>query len=356
MTDADVASTATGPPPGMRVRLSSNESPFGPSPFVVEAVRDVAARAHIYPDDQSRALREALAEVDAVDVEQVTVGTGSTAVLMDTIAHATHDGGDVVAFEASFVVYRLAASNAGAPYVEVPIDLVGAGNRRRWRRDVERLLDAVTDDTRAVVIDNPGNPTGSHLTGDELGALVSGLPEHVTIIIDEAYHHFASGLEGYETVAALGLEHPRLVVVRTFSKAHALAGLRVGHATGPPDLIRAVDARRGRFNVTATAQAAALASLHDEAHLQRAIQGTLAGRERMATGLGAIGVPFIEGLGNFVVVDARGPAGPAIDRCARHGIGVRSIAPYGLPEHVRVSVGTPDEVDAFLAAAPEAFG
>ncbi len=355
MTEADLASTATGPPPGMRVRLSSNESPFGPSPRAVEAIREAAADAHLYPDDQSRALREAIADAESTTFEQVTVGTGSTAVLMETIAHAAQGGGTVVAFDASFVVYRLAASNVGAPYVEVPIDLVGPQGRQRWHRDVDRLLASVGPDTRVVVVDNPGNPTGAHFTGDELTRLVRGLPRDVTLVVDEAYHHFAAGLDGYRTVDELALDHPRVVVVRTFSKAHALAGLRVGHAIGPRDLIAAVDARRGRFNVTATAQAAALASLGDPEHLGRAVQGTLAGRDRMATGLAALGIPFVEGLGNFLVVDARGPSGPAIERCADRGIGVRTLAPYGLPDHVRVSVGTPEEVDAFLAAAPAAF-
>ena len=347
------ASAAVGPPPGMKVRLSSNESPFGPSPAAVAAATAVLREAHLYPDDQAVALREAIAAPDGLPVEQVAVGTGSAALLMDAIQHEARGGGEVVSFARGFVVYRLGARNAGARYVEVETGGPATADRDGYGRDVERLLAAVGDDTRVVAIDNPGNPTGAHLSGDELRALVAGVPDHVTILLDEAYHHFAQGERGYATAAELGLEHPRLLVLRTFSKAHAMAGMRVGQLTGPADLVAAIDAWRSRFNVTAPSQAAAIASLGDHDHLRRTVAGTREGRTRMAAALRDFGIPFTDGLGNFLTIELGTAADPVVAAYAEHGIGVRPLAPYGMGEQIRVSVGTPDETDAFVAASQD---
>lgn len=347
------SAAAVGPPPGMAVRLSSNEAPFGPSPAAVAAATAVLADAHLYPDDQSIALREAIAAHDGLPVEQVAVGTGSAALLMDAIPHACPDGGEVLAFARSFVVYRLAARNVGAEYVEVATGGPATAEDDGYQRDVEALLRRVTPATRVVAIDNPGNPTGAALGADELRHLVGSLPEHVTIIVDEAYHQFAVGTGTYATVAELGLEHPRLLTLRTFSKAYALAALRIGSVTGPAELIAALDARRTRFNVTATGQAAAIAALEDTDHLRATIEGTLAGRARMTAHLRDAGIPVSEGFGNFVTLELGSPSAPVVEAYARHGVGVRPLAPYGMDEQIRVSVGTPTEVEAFLAASDE---
>ncbi|MBW3621563.1 MAG: aminotransferase class I/II-fold pyridoxal phosphate-dependent enzyme, partial [Actinobacteria bacterium] len=297
------SSSAVGPPPGMAVRLSSNESPFGPSPAAVEAIRTLAPDAHLYPDDQSVVLRDALAERLGRTRAEVAVGTGSAALLMDLVAHECRDGGDVLTYERAFIVYRLGARNAGAGYVEAPTGGPATADADGYGRDVDALLERIDGSTRLVVVDNPGNPTGAHLTGEELTALVAGVPEHVTIAVDEAYNEFAVGQQGFRTVAELGLEHPRLLVLRTFSKAYALAGLRVGYVTGPAELVSSLDAWRTRFNVNAAAQVAALAALEDTAHLQRTVDGTLEGRARMAAGLRELGIPFTDGLGNFLTFE-----------------------------------------------------
>jgi histidinol-phosphate aminotransferase len=214
------------------------------------------------------------------------------------------------------------------------------------------LLAAVTPRTRVVVVDNSANPTGAHLTGEELRALAAGLPAHVTLVVDEAYHHFATGHAGYVRAADLDLEHPRVAVVTTFSKAYALAGHRIGALTGPAELVAAVDGRRPRFNLAAAAQAAALASLADRAHLATTVERTVRGREQLAIGLRALGVPVTAGLGNFVTLELGAPAGPVVAAFAAEGIGVRPLAPYGLHEQIRITVGTPAEVDAVLEVSP----
>ncbi len=347
------SSAAVGPPPGMRVRLSSNESAFGPSPRAVEAANAAVTDAHRYPDDQSVGLRQAIADHEGIGFDEVAVGTGSAALLMDAIGHECRDGGSVVTFERAFIVYRLGARNAGAAYVEAPDGGPATAQRRGYERDVDALLDRIDDDTRMVVVDNPGNPTNAHLAGDDLRRLVDSVPARVTLLIDEAYHQFAVGHDGYATVAELGLEHPRLLVTRTFSKAHALAGLRIGYVTGPAELVASLDGWRTRFNVTSPAQAAAIASLADTEHLDRAVAGTIEGRTRMAEGLRELGVPVTDGLGNFVTIELGEPSGPIVDAYARHGVGVRPLAPYRMGEQIRVTVGTPDEVDAFLSASSD---
>ncbi|MTV25418.1 aminotransferase class I/II-fold pyridoxal phosphate-dependent enzyme [Nitriliruptoraceae bacterium ZYF776] len=352
------SSTAAGPPPGMKVRLSSNESPHGPSPAAVAAATRAVAEAHLYPDDQSIALRQALADEAGLPLEQVVVGNGSAALLMDALtclARPAEDGApaEVLAFERSFVVHRLGARNAGARYVEAPDGGPAVGDRDGYTRTPEALLERVTDATRVVVIDNPGNPTNAHLSGPELTALLAELPERVTVLLDEAYHDYATGQRGYATSADLGVDHPRVLVTRTFSKAHALAGLRIGVLSGPADLVAEVDAWRPRFNVAAPAQAAALASLGDRDHLARGIERTLEGRRRMVDHLRAMGIPLTAGLGNFVTVELGEDAQPTVDAYAARGIGVRPLQPYGMLEQIRVSVGSPDEVDAFLAASDE---
>jgi histidinol-phosphate aminotransferase len=353
MSGSVASASAVGPPPGMAVRLSSNESPFGPSPRAVAAANEAVAEAHLYPDDQSVELRAALAELEGRSVDEVAVGTGSAALLMDLIGHECRDGDDVsiATFERAFVVYRLGARNAGARYVEAATGGPATADGDGYARDVDALLDVIDDTTRVVLVDNPGNPTGAHLTGDELRALVEGVPEHVTVAIDEAYHHFATGQRGYATAAELGLDHPRLLVLRTFSKAYALAGMRVGYLTGPAELVASLDAWRVRFNLNAPGQRAAIASLADTDHLQRTIDGTLEGRRRMADGLRELGVPITDGLGNFLTLELGTAAAPVVDAYAAHGVGVRPLAPYGMGEQLRVTVGTADEVDAFLTAS-----
>jgi histidinol-phosphate aminotransferase len=202
-----------------------------------------------------------------------------------------------------------------------------------------------------VCIDNPGNPTGAHLAGDDLRTLVASVPDGVTVVLDEAYHHFAAGHDGYATAAELGLSHPRLLVMRTFSKAYGLAGLRVGYVVGPAELVGPVDQWRSRFNVAAPSQAAARAALADTDHLQATIDGTIAGRDRMQAWLADHGVPHTPSLGNFVTIELDRPAAEVVEAFAEREVGVRPLAPYGMDRQIRVSVGTSDEVDAFLDAA-----
>lgn len=348
-----IASQAVGPPVGARVRLSSNESPFGPSPEALAAVEASLHEGHRYPDDASVQLRSALAKHEGCELDQVGVANGSAALLMDLIPHLTGPGDEVLTFAHAFIVYRLATANAKATYVEVEDGGPATLDRNGYARDVDRLLAKITDRTRLIVIDNPGNPTGVHLTGAELEHLLASVPEDVTIVIDEAYHHFATEQHGYQAVRDLKVDHPRVLTVRTFSKAFALAGMRVGYVVGPAELVGPLDAYRSRFNVSIPAQTAAVASLADTDHLRATIEGTLKGRARMAAGLRELEVPFTEGLGNFLTVECGSPAAPIVEHYGQHGIGVRTLPPYGMLDQFRVSIGTPEETEEFLTVSEQ---
>jgi histidinol-phosphate aminotransferase len=338
----------------MRVRLSSNESPYGPSPAAMTATRELAEDLHLYPDDQATDLRRALAEFEDVPFEAVSCGTGSAAILMDLVPQQVAGrGGNIVAYERAFIVYRLAARNAGVEYREAATGGPAAGDADGYQRDPQALLDAIDDETRVVIVDNPGNPTGAHLDADGLRAVVAGVPDHVTLLIDEAYWQYAAGQRGYARVRDLDVEHPRLVVTSTFSKAHALAGLRVGYLVGAPDVVQGVDGWRPRFNVNAAGQVAALASLRDTGHLHEAVRRTVEQRGRLAAGLRDLAVPFTDGLGNFLTFELGTDAGPVVEAFAEHGVGIRPLQPYGMHEQIRVTVGTADEVDDFLTAAAD---
>jgi histidinol-phosphate aminotransferase len=348
-----IASQTVGPPVGARIRLSSNESPFGPSPAAIEAMQAALAEGYRYPDDQSTELRDALARHEGCAFEEVAVANGSAALLMDLVPHLCGPGDEVLAFAHSFIVYRLGAKNAGATYVEVEDGGPPRGSNTGYERDVEAMLARVTDRTKLILVDNPGNPTGVHLTGEELTALVTQVPEHVTVAVDEAYHHFATGQLGYATVRELDLDHPRILSLRTFSKAYALAGMRVGYVVGPAEIVGPLDAYRPRFNVTSVSQAAAAASLADTEHLQATIDGTLEGRDRMAAGLRELGVPFTDSLGNFLTVECGTAAAPIVEAYGQRGVGVRTLPPYAMDEQFRVSVGTPEETEEFLRVSAD---
>lgn len=338
---------------GVTVRLSSNESPYGPSPAAMRAAREALQETRSYPDDESTALREVLAAAEGVDVSRLAVAAGSTPLLLDLIEVAAIDGGEVLTFDKSFRAYAIGAANARAGHVKAPVGGPATLGSSGYSRDPDALLALVSPRTKVVIVDHPGNPSGAHLTAEQLRTLVERLPEHVIVVVDEAYHHFAHGQRGYATTAELGLDHPGLVTVRTFSKAHALAGLRAGYLVGPTGFVAGLEARRPRFNISTASQAAAIASLADTANVRRVVEATVAGRRRLAGGLRELGVPCTESLGNFVTLELGTASSPIVAAYRAQGIGVRPLEPYGMTEQIRVTVGTPAQIDTFLAASTD---
>ncbi len=324
-------------------KLASNENPLGPSPRAMAAAADAVRRVHLYPDGPGTKLREALAGRLGVGGEMVAIGNGSTD-LIDLLARSFLGPDDEgLTGSAAFARFRqcVAARNHHARLVPM----------KDHGLDVEALAAAVTPRTRLVFLPNPNNPTGTWNTAAEVDALLARLPAGALLILDEAYREFAEGTPGYPDGLALVKAGAPVVVLRTFSKAYGLAGLRVGYAIGAPEVISAIDTVREPFNTNLVGQAAALAALDDEAHLKATLALNGVERERVAAALRSRGLRVLPSLANFLCVEtAPRPGVDVFKALLGHGVIVRPLGPYGMPGFLRVSIGTAEENDAFLAA------
>lgn len=323
------------------VKLASNEGPFPPFPAAADAIARAAPDLNRYPDGGVYSLRSALAEQHGVALDEVVVGGGADGVI-DLLSQATLDAGDeIVCGWPSFPSYVLDALKLGAVPRKVPL--------REHTYDLDAMLGEIGPRTKLVYVCHPNNPTGTANGRAELLAFVDALPRHVLLVVDQAYFEYVDDpdyLDGME----LFREGRRVVVLRTFSKIYGLAGLRVGYGVAPEDVVTATSKVRRAFDVGATAQAAALASLGDQAELARRRALNAAGRESLGETLRAHGLdPVGPALGNFLYADA-GDGAALFDRLLRQGVIVRPLASFGAPEAIRVTVGTPDE-NAFFAAS-----
>jgi histidinol-phosphate aminotransferase len=312
------------------VRLSANENPLGPSPRVVEAVAREAARVHLYPDGGATALREALARRLGVTPGELLVGNGADE-LIGLIARAAFEPGDeVVVPEPSFEPYGTSATIAGAR--AVPSPLVG------YATDLEDVRRKVTDRTTAIMLCSPHNPTATIVRGKPLRAFLDALGDDPPLVIlDEAYRDFVDDPE-YPDGVALLRRHPRLILLRTFSKIAALAGLRVGYAVARAETLDWLNRVREPYNVNRLGQVAALTALEDEAHWERSRRFVIEERRFLSEGLGRRGYTFPPSQSNFLLVKV--PDAPALrERLLRAGILVRDGADVGFPGHLRISVG-----------------
>jgi histidinol-phosphate aminotransferase len=323
------------------VKLASNESPLGPSPAALEAARDALTDIARYPDGNGFTLKSALAERLGVAAEQLTLGNGSNDVLEFVARAFAGPGCEVVYSEHAFAVYPISTRAVGATGVAVPA--------RDFGHDLDAMAAAITDRTRVVFVANPNNPTGTWVDGNALATFIAAVPEDVVVVVDEAYQEYV-GEEGYPDSIPWIADRPNLVVTRTFSKAYGLAGLRVGYAVSHPQVADLMNRVRQPFNVNSAALAAATAALGDEAHLARAIQVNRDGLVYLQGEFRRLGLPFIPSIGNFVSFELPGDALPVYEALLREGVIVRPVGAYGLPRHLRVSVGLEEENRKFIAA------
>lgn len=319
------------------IKLASNENPLGCGAAAQEAMRAALREAHIYPDGGAWRLREALAAAHGVARDNVVVGNGSNE-LIELLCHAfLNPAAGLVAAEHAFVVYKLMATLFGARYLEVPDP--------GYEHDLEAMAAAAAEPgVRLVFVANPNNPTGTLVGQAALDRFVDALPGHVVAVFDEAYHEYVDDPPDL-------LRHVRdgrnVCLLRTFSKAHGLAALRVGYALAPAPLAAVLQKARQPFNVNAVGQAGALAALGDRGHVARSREVNRAGMARLAAEFGARGIPFVPSHANFLL--ARVGDGDAVFRAMlREGVIVRAMRGYKLPEWVRVTIGTGDELDRFL--------
>jgi histidinol-phosphate aminotransferase len=343
---AYVAGKPPQPRPGVAVyKLSSNENPYPPLPGVVEAAERAVSVMNRYPDMGNTALYDALAARLDVPRERLAAGTGSVAVLYHLLqAFCGGDSGgqdEVVYAWRSFEAYPIAVAAAGAESVQVPVTADG-------RHDLAAMAAAVTDRTRVVVVCTPNNPTGPSVSHSEVRAFLDEVPEHVLVVVDEAYREFvrmSDPVEGLDLVA----ESPNVAVMRTFAKAYGLAGFRVGYLVAHEEVAAAVRAVALPFGVSAVAQAAAVASLDAEEELMERVEAIAGERERVVDGLAGQGWRIPEAQGNFVWLPLGDDAAEFAASAESAGITVRPFAGDG----VRVSIGEPDANDVFLQVAAD---
>lgn len=309
--------------------------------MAVSAAERAIRTAHLYPDGGCCALREKIAATRGLSPDSILVGNGSNEII-ELLGHAfLRPGVEVVMGAQAFIVYKLVAKLFGATAVEVPMP--------DFCHDVDAMLAAVTERTRLLFVASPNNPTGMANTEADLLRLAQNLPEHVIFCLDEAYAEY---LEHAPDLRALIAAGRKVVCLRTFSKIYGLGGFRVGYAYGAPELIALLQRVRQPFNVSAVAQAAATAALEDDAFVAKCKRENAAGRELLCRELGALGIETLGGSANFVLSRV-GDGRAVFEQLQRRGIIVRPLAPYGMPEYVRITIGTADENARLLAAMSE---
>jgi histidinol-phosphate aminotransferase len=329
-----------GLPAGSIIKLASNENPFGPSPRALAALQQALNGVNLYPDGNAFYLKQKLAAQLGVEPANLILGNGSNE-LIEFVGHALlTPEAEVVVSQYCFAIYPIVARLFGARVVTVPAI--------RYGHDLPAMLRAVTPRTRIVFVANPNNPTGTLAPREEVVKLVNDLPEEVLLVLDEAYIEFLDDPVDLVSLVRLNVR-PNLLLLRTFSKIYGLAGLRVGYGIGPVELIAALEKIRQPFNVNLLAQTAALAALDDEEHVRRTRANNFAGLEFFERAFRQRKLEFIRSHANFILLRV-GDGSAVFEALQRRGVIVRPMAGYGLPEWIRISIGTPEENARALSA------
>ncbi len=324
-------------------QLASNESPFPPHPAVVEAIAKAAAASNRYPDPDATLLRRRVSERFEVDSPQIAVSNGSCEVLLAAALALCEPGSELVYAWPSFSIYPYLAPLSCAREIRVPL----TGDDVH---DLDAIATEITAATQLVIVCNPNNPTGTHIPAQRIGAFLERVPGHVTVIIDEAYVEFQTH-DDPDTTADLRRDFPNLVVLRTFSKAYGLAGLRVGYALCAPAFRSAVDAVRQPFSVNAVAQAAGAEAIRHADDVAKRVESTIAERVTVEEGARKLGLSTPDSHANFSWIDlGDADEGDVVEALGAEGIVVRPGTPLGGPGHIRVSYGKPEENRRFLNA------
>ncbi len=328
------------------VKVASNENPLGPSPLAKEAMRKALDESHIYPDGGGWKLRSAIARKFDLDLSNVVLGNGSNEII-ELLCHSfLNPKAELIAAEHAFVVYKLMATLFGAKYVEVPDP--------EFVHDLEGMADAITPDTRLVFIANPNNPTGTMVGQEALDRFMARVPEHVVVVFDEAYHEF---LDDAPDVIKYIREGRNVCVLRTCSKIHGLAALRIGYGLAPKNLAEVLQKARQPFNTNAIAQAGALAALEDADHVNKTKAINKEGLAFYEAAFRERGLEFVPSVANFILVKV-GEGDRVFRDMLKHGVIIRAMSGYKLPDWVRISIGTPAQnrrclevLDTVLSAA-----
>ncbi len=325
------------------VKLASNENPLGPSPKAIAAIMEAAKDLHQYPDASGFRLRDRLATHLGVERDQIALGNGSDELIHLLGLVLLETGDNIVVGQPSFVRYDAAAHLSNADLRAVPLT-------PNWKHDLDAMAAAIDDRTKLVFIANPHNPTGTRIEEPEFQRFLAAVPKSIIVVLDEAYLEYARHLPDHPVGTVFVKGGHNVVCLRTFSKAYGLAGIRIGYIVGDRDIIDAINRAREPFDVNSLAQAAAVAALGDEAFLTKTVEMNARGRDLLQAEMESMGFSVIPSCANFMCVDLRQNATPIFESLLRQGIIVRNGGPLGMPNHLRVSIGTPEEMSKFFTA------
>ena len=336
------------------IKMASNENPFGPSPLALEAMLAESAEANLYPDMDASELRLALAARHNLKPEQVFVADGSTPLLHLLAALFLRPGLNGISSERSFIIYPIAVGAAGGEYITIPT--------RNDGYDLDAVASTINDQTRLVILANPNNPTGTMFDADALEVFLRRVPDHVLIVLDEAYSDFAEyfasarGITWSRSFDYVRSGRINLVVLRTFSKVYGLAGVRLGYACGHPELLQNLARVRSSFSISALAQAAGLAAIKDQNHVRRTLENNAAGAAWLMERFAEMEIRAVPTSANFIYFETEGNANVVSERMQQEGVIVRSLAPWGIPNGIRVTIGTPEQNERFVEGLSRALG
>jgi len=327
------------------IALNLNENPFGPSPLALKAITAALPDIHRYPEIQATELHDAIAQFHGVNPDQVLVTAGATELLCILARALLAPGLNAITSARSFIVYKLATQVTEGNLIEVPT--------RDNGYDMDAIANAIDANTRIVFIANPNNPTGTLVTADQVDRFIERVPDHVLVVLDEAYGDFAEDFARRRGVAySRSLDYLRqnrnVILLKTFSKTHGLAGLRVGYGIGPARLISLFAPLRTIFSVSSIAQAAALAALEDTEHIRKAVENNAEQPEILTTGLKRLGFPVPQTWANFLYCELGQDAAAVAERLRTAGVIVQPLGMWGAPTAIRVSIGTPEQNRSFL--------
>ena len=325
------------------IKLASNENPLGPGAKAKQAISSTSELSR-YPDGNAHDLKKALAKLHGINTDQITIGNGSNEILELITRATTGSQQEVIFSEHAFAVYPLVTQAVGARAVVVPA--------KNWGHDLSAMQAAINENTRIMFVANPNNPTGTWLDTQSLRTLLESCPEHMLVVVDEAYFEYVDE-DDYPDCIQWVNEFPNLLVTRTFSKAFGLAGLRIGYGISHSDIADLMNRVRQPFNVNSLALSAAEAALGDIAHLQQSISLNQAGMIQLATAFDDMSLQYIPSVGNFICVDMESTGQPGIEiykKLLHQGVIVRPIDNYGMPNHIRVTIGLEEENEIFINA------
>jgi histidinol-phosphate aminotransferase len=333
------------------IRLGSNENPLPPSPLVVEAIRTAAAGLNRYPSMGDDDLRAALASFigRGLAAENFFTGNGGSDILAMIAASFLAPGDECIICRPTFPVYEVGAKRAGGRVVYADLD------PENFSYDIEAILSAVTENTRLIYLCSPNNPTGNVISAQQMETLIHNLPSHVLVVSDEVYHQFVTAGDAADSLAYVR-DGKNIIVVHSFSKAFGLAGLRFGYGIAPPEIVTYLSRMRQPFHLDKLTMEAGQAGLRDTAYLKKTVDLVINGRQWLAEQLAALGLQTWPSQANFVLFKPPLPAADLAEQLLQKGVVVRPLAAFYMPEHIRATVGLPEENERFITALRQVLG